>query len=104
MFDTADTGPHLAKCWENISPEILIIEVTLSNRYGEFALTSAHLTPALLYKELIRFMELKHYIPEIIITHMDPALENEIKEEVKAIAKELKAPVTFAHEGLQVSI
>jgi cAMP phosphodiesterase len=104
VFYTADTGPHLAKCWENISPDILIIEVTLPNRYGEFALTSEHLTPALLHKELTRFMELKNYIPDIIITHMDPALESEIKEEVKAIAKELKVPVTFAYEGLQLTI
>ena len=35
---------------------------------------------------------------------MDPALESEIEEEVKAIAKELKAHVTFAHEGLQLNI
>jgi cAMP phosphodiesterase len=104
VFYSADTGPHLVKCWENISPQTLIIEVTLPNRYGEFASTSGHLTPRLLYKELIKFQELKHYIPEIVITHMDPALENEIDEEVKAIAKELKAHITLAYEGLQLTI
>ena len=104
VFYTADTGPHLTKCWEYISPQILIIEVTLPNRYGEFALTSEHLTPGLLYEELVRFEELKHYIPEIIITHMDPELENEIEDEVKAIAEKLKAHVTFAREGLQITV
>ena len=82
----------------------MIIEVTLPNRYGEFALTSEHLTPGLLYEELVRFEELKHYIPEIIITHMDPELENEIEDEVKAIAEKLKAHVTFAREGLQITV
>jgi hypothetical protein len=104
IFYTADTGPHLIKCWEHISPQMLITEVTLPNRYVEFALKSGHLTPGLLYKELIRFQESKHYTPEIVITHMDPALENEINEEIKAIAKELKTHITLAHEGLQLTI
>lgn len=104
IFYSADTGPHLAKCWEYISPQILIIEVTLPNRYEEFALAAGHLTPNLLYTELIKFQELKHYIPRIIVIHMDPALENEIDEEVKSIAKELEAPITLAYEGLQLTI
>ena len=31
FFYTSDTGPGLDECWENISPQLIIIEVTNSN-------------------------------------------------------------------------
>jgi ribonuclease BN (tRNA processing enzyme) len=37
FFYTADTGPGLAGCWEKISPQLLITEVTASNRFTEWA-------------------------------------------------------------------
>jgi phosphoribosyl 1,2-cyclic phosphodiesterase len=104
MFYTADTGPGLLSCWKYVSPQLLVIDVTVSNRYEGFAKSTGHLTPSLLNGELLKFRELKDYLPRIIIVHMDPTLEKEIREEVAVVAEALDASITVAHEGMQISI
>jgi len=101
VFYTGDTGPVLTKCWEQISPQLLIIEVTASNRYQEFAIDKGHLTPFLLKEELINFRELKGYLPKVVVVHMNPILEREIEAEIEAIAKDLANPITLAYEGMR---
>jgi len=94
----------LSGCWQRLSPQVLIVDVTVSNRYDEFARKTGHLTPALLYEELVEFRELKGYLPRIIAVHMNPSLEKEIKEEVAVVARDLNTPITLAHEGMRVNI
>ena len=104
LFYTADTGPGFIKHRNHLSPQLLFIEVTLPNRYEEFAIKSGHLTPRLLGRELIRFRELKGYLPRIAIVHMDPTLEPEIKKEVAIATEFLNASVTITREGMQLHI
>lgn len=104
MFYTADTGPGLSCCWQHVAPQVLIVDVTVSNRYDKFARKTGHLTPSLLHEELIKFRELKGYLPSIIAIHMNPSLEKEIEEEAAAVAKDLNTPITLAHEGMRVNI
>jgi ribonuclease BN (tRNA processing enzyme) len=104
MFYTADTGPGLFECWKYVSPQLLIAEVTFSNRYAEFATNAQHLTPTFLSEELIKFRELKGYLPQVIVVHMDYTLEGEIKDELAVVAKALNASITIAYEGMQLNI
>jgi len=104
MFYTTDTGPGLSDCWESVSPQLLITEVTAPNRYEEFVTSTGHLTPSLLHRELTSFREIKGYLPPIIIVHMDPTLEGEIEAEVAVVAKALGVSITLAHEGMQIRI
>jgi ribonuclease BN (tRNA processing enzyme) len=104
LFYTGDTGPGLESCWEHISPDLLVIEVTASNKWTEFGRKSLHLTPELLRDELAVFQKTRHYLPRVITVHMNPALENDIKAEITDIASELKANVTLGYEGLEISL
>jgi ribonuclease BN (tRNA processing enzyme) len=104
MFYTADTGPGLIDCWKYVSPQLLIIEVTVSNNYRKFATNTGHLTPSLVNEELSKFRELKGYLPQIVAVHMDPVLEREIREELAVVAKALNTPITIAHEGMQINL
>ena len=104
VFYTGDTGPGLADCWEHVSPQLLITEVTVPNRYDEFAKESGHLTPGLLKQELISFRELKGYLPQIVLVHMNPGLEEEIKAEIAAVANDLNNPITLGYEGMQLRL
>lgn len=104
MFYTGDTGPGLADCWEHASPQLLIIEVTASNRLDEFGRQSGHLTPNLLKQELVTFRELKSYLPQVVIVHMSPGLEEEIKAEIAVVAEELNSPISLGYEGRQLSL
>jgi len=104
IFYTGDTGPDLTECWKYISPQLLIVEVTASNKYEEFARESRHLTPSLLKQELTSFREIKGYLPQVIAVHMDPGLEKEIETEILAVAQTLNNPITLAYEGMQLKL
>lgn len=104
VFYTSDTGPGLTDCWQWVSPQLLIIEVTAPNRYEEFARESGHLTPILLKQELTGFREVKGYLPQVIVVHMNPDLEKEIEAEIAVVAQALNNPITLAYEGMQLQL
>ena len=101
VFYTGDTGPGLADCWQQVSPQLLIIEVTAPNKYEDFGRESGHLTPGLLKQELTIFRELKGYLPQVVAVHMNPVLEEEIKAEIAAVAEDLNSPIILGYEGMQ---
>jgi ribonuclease BN (tRNA processing enzyme) len=104
IFYTADTGPGFEDCWKYISPQLLIVDVTLPSSYEEFARETGHLTPRLLKQELIIFQELKGYLPQVVTIHMDAGLEPKIKEELADVAKALNVAITLAQEGMRFQI
>jgi ribonuclease BN (tRNA processing enzyme) len=104
FFYTGDTGPGLADCWRQISPQLLIIEVTASEKYIEWAIRAGHLTPALLKQELASFQKVKGYLPRVVAIHMNPSLEEEIAAGLAAVAKELDCSITLACEGMEISV
>jgi len=101
VFYTGDTGPGLAGCWEYVSPQLLIADVTFPNRYEESTQKAGHLTPSLLKQELISFRELKGYLPTVVVVHMNPRLEKEIEAEIATVAKALDSSINLAYEGMQ---
>jgi len=104
MFYTGDTGPVLAECWQYISPQLLVIEVTAANGYEDFGKEVGHLTPSLLEQELINFREVKGYLPQVVLVHMNPRLEKEIAEETSAVATSLGCQITLGYEGMHISL
>jgi len=104
VFYTGDAGPGLASCWEKVSPQLLITEVTAPDSYEEFGRESGHLTPGLLKQELASFKAIKGYLPRVATVHMNPYLEKEIEAEIAVVAKDLNASITLAHEGMQISL
>lgn len=104
LFYTGDTGPGLASCWQKIAPQLLIIETTAPNKYEEFGRKSKHLTPNLLKQELESFREIKGYLPQIVLVHMNPRQEKEIAAEVAEVASALGHPIILAYEGMQINL
>ncbi len=104
LFHTGDTGPGLADCWQYVSPQLLILEVTSSNQYEEFAQQSGHLTPNLLKRELGYFHRLKGYLPLTIAVHMNPIEEKVIATEIAAVARSLNCQIELAHEGMLLNL
>ncbi|MDD5127217.1 MAG: MBL fold metallo-hydrolase [Dehalococcoidales bacterium] len=102
MFYTSDTGPGLTYCWQRISPQLLITETTAPNRYEDFGSKAKHLTPSLLKEELKSFREIKGYLPQVVIVHMNPRQEKEIAAEIAEVSAELGHPITLAHERMQI--
>jgi len=104
FFYTGDTGPGLSECWSHISPDLLIIEVTASNRFTEFGRESKHLTPQLLKEELTEFREIRGYLPRIITVHMNSSLESELAVELHDVECNLGCEILLAREGLEIQV
>ncbi len=104
VFFTGDTGPGLSDCWQQVSPQLLVIECTASDRFAEFGRKSGHLTPVLLKEELIAFRDIKGYLPQVVTVHMSPGLEEEIRAEIAAVSEELNTPITPGYEGMELQL
>ncbi len=104
LFYTGDTRPDLADCWERIAPQLLIIEASAPDRFEEFYKKRGHLTPTLLKQELISFRELKGYLPQVVVVHINPGLEEDIKAEIAAVAEDLNHPISVGYEGMQLRL
>ncbi len=104
LFYTGDTGPGLNECWQHISPQLLIIDTTVPDRYEEFGRKSGHLTPGLLKMELVAFREVRGYVPHVVLVHINPELEAEVRSEAAAVAGALGVQITPAYEGMQLQL
>jgi ribonuclease BN (tRNA processing enzyme) len=104
VFYTGDTGPGLASCWQRISPQLLIAEVTAPDKYKKWAAQSGHLSPGLLKQELTSFKKLNGYLPQVVVVHMSPHLEKEIAAEIAAVGKALNSSITLGYEGMELDL
>jgi len=104
VFYSSDTGPGLADCWQQVSPDLLVIEVTAPDRYEEFAHRSGHLTPGLLGQELESFRKLKGYLPQVVTVHMNPVEEKDIADEIAAVARSLNITIHLGYEGMKIHL
>lgn len=104
FFYTGDTGAGLAECWKAVSPQLLVIEVTVPDRFRDFAIEKNHMTPGLLKEELLDFKKLKGYLPEVAVVHMNPTLQAELITELEEVATALGCRIAIASEGLIIAL
>lgn len=104
FFYTGDTGPGLGHCWERMSPQLLIVDVTLPNRLEKHGVSTGHLTPRLLAQELAEFKKSRGYLPQVVLVHFAPLFEEEIRREVEQVSRDLRASITLSQEGMRVSL
>ncbi|MCL0079569.1 MBL fold metallo-hydrolase [Dehalococcoidia bacterium] len=104
IFFSGDTGPGLSSCWEHITPQLLIMDMFFSNKSTAAAHKPGHLCPSLLRDELVGFRRINGYLPRVLLTHLNPEVEDEIRDEAAQLAKELGADISLAYEGREISL
>jgi phosphoribosyl 1,2-cyclic phosphodiesterase len=104
LFYTGDTGGRLFDVWKQVTPDLLVIEMTASNRWTEFSKQSRHLTPKLLHDELLIIKKQRGLIPKVVTVHMNPALEHEIRPQLALVADELGCEITAGVEGMEIEV
>ena len=104
LFYTGDTGGGLTQMWKHLEPAVLVVEVTLPNRYEEQALEQGHLTPHLLSQELKGVQGLGHTVPPVYAIHMNPWHEEEIHQELAIVGETLGVAITLASEDMAVMV
>ena len=104
LFYTGDTGPGLTQSWNKVTPDLLITEVSLSDKMEEWARKSGHLTPRLLQGELEDFRRVKGHIPHTVLVHLNGFLEDDIALEIDRVAKSLGAEISLGREGMKIDL
>jgi len=104
LFYTGDTTVGVSECWQHISPELLITEVAGPDKYADWLNKAGHLCPKFLKEELIQFRRLNGYLPRVIIVHIGNPYEQEIKEEVAQVARELEADISLGYEDMKITL
>jgi ribonuclease BN (tRNA processing enzyme) len=104
LFFTGDTAGGLSDCWEHISPDLFITEMSWSQDMETWARRTAHVSPQILKADLLEFRRLKGHLPRVVLIHLDPARESQVAAEVAEIARELDASIALGREGMVVSV
>ena len=99
LFYTGDTGPGLSSVWSNISPQVIITDLTWPNSLFDAAKDAGHLCPEMLKEELIEFRRVNDYLPKVTVIHLSPQHEPEIEKEVGEVARSLGTSIDIACEG-----
>ena len=102
FFYTGDTTTGISHCWQHISPQLLIIEVTGPNKLEDWLKGVGHMSAGLLKEGLTQFRQLKGYLPRVIVIHIGNFYEQQIKEEVAQVAKELGADISLGYEDMKL--
>ena len=99
LFYTGDTGPGLSSIWSDISPQLIIIDVTWPNKLANVAKDASHLCPEMLKEELVELRRVRGYLPKVAVIHMRPQHERHIEREVREVAKLLSISIDIPREG-----
>lgn len=104
LFYTGDTGRGLSDAWEHVAPDVLLTEVTFGNENEAGARASGHLTPKLLMDELSKFEEIHGGVPQIIVSHINPAWEDAVRRELADITEATGQQFTIAHADMSLKL
>ncbi|MDD5121965.1 MAG: MBL fold metallo-hydrolase [Dehalococcoidales bacterium] len=104
VFYTGDTGCGFTASMAHLKPDVLIVEVTAPNQYGDQDWSTKHLTPAFLEEELKVLRQDSGTLPRLFCVHMYEALEAQIKAELSETSKRLMADITPAYEGMTFAV
>jgi len=104
LFFTSDTGPDISHCWEHVTPDLLIADVTSINEHSDRMALVGHLTPKLLKDVLVTFLETKGYLPPVVLIHLPPELEEQVRQEVAQVSQELSTDIKLGYEGMVIPL
>ncbi len=105
LFYTGDTTSGLKECWQHISPQLIITELTGPGEMGdEFFRRTGHLSPSFLKEELREFKKLKNYFPQVVLVHLNPEKEARIRSEIETLSAELGISIIISQENMKLSL
>ena len=78
------------------------MDMHFSNKSADIAPKPGHLCPSLLGEELVSFRQIKGYLPRVVLTHLNPEVEDEIRDEAAHRATKLDDDISLAYEGMEL--
>ena len=98
---TGDTGTDfLTFLKDPMAPKTLFVDVTFPNRLNDRARLTGHLTPGLLREGILNALRKGVSLPLIVPVHLSTQYENEVRQDLTIVEKELGISLTPAEEGI----
>lgn len=104
VFYTGDCGPQVASAWEHTRPDALVIEATMPDRLLQRATSVGHLTPSTLAQALEALLRIQDAPLQVVAAHLNPALREEVAQELHAHLSRLGLNPSIATEGMILEI
>ena len=100
---TGDTdGDILPILQDELAPEVVFVDVTYPDRLEWRAKVSGHLTPSLLARQLRAALDAGVRLPKIVPVHMSLQDQDELRQELSAVATELGVDLTPSYENMML--
>ena len=99
LFYTGDTGRGLSEAWKHVTPDHLLTEVTFGNENESVAIAVGHLTPALLEEALDDFQREHRFLPQVIVSHLNPPWEDAVRTELNSLSRKMGIEILVPHAG-----
>ena len=104
LFYTGDTGPQVVNCWQYVSPQLLLVEVSGPDTSQDYFRRIGHLSPSSLANVLIQFRKIRQYLPQVVVIHIPPSHQREVERGIKSVAKQLGIRIDIGHEGMKIKV
>lgn len=102
---TGDTSGEILPFFQGSSaPSVLFVEVTFPDRLADLAQLTGHLTPATLGCQVEAALSAGLTVPKLVVVHMRPEHEEELLDQLTALARKLGIDLTLGHEGMRVIV
>jgi ribonuclease BN (tRNA processing enzyme) len=106
LLYTSDNGPGSGENWKLAQPDLLITECTYSNaqRAVDSGRMHGHLCPSQLGVELEIFGRAQGYLPNVVVLHLNPLYEDDVRRELLEVARDLTASIEVSTEGATFAV
>ena len=102
---TGDAGGGLLPFFRDpLSPEVVFVDVTFPNRLVDLARLTGHLTPGLVREQLLLALREDLALPRLVAVHFHPNYRTEVTDELGLVAQELGLDLTFAQDGMLLTV
>lgn len=97
---TGDTGGDLVRFLrDEMSPQVVFVDVTFPNRLEWRAQITGHLTPGLLHEQLLEVQDSGNgRLPRIVALHRDVSTREEVLRELATVSEKLKIELAPGYE------
>jgi len=101
---SGDNGPGCGAYWAVAEPHVLITECTMPTAMTEDAAAHGHLSPATLEEALAVFLRQRGYLPHVVVVHLNPFHEDQIRAELGDVARRLGCVIDVGREGMALTV
>lgn len=102
---TGDTSGNLPAFLQGPAvPQVLFVEVSFPDRLAGLAELTGHLTPSTLRGQLLAALAAGLTLPRLVAVHLNPEDQQELVDELGAVATELEIDLTPGYAGMVVVV